>query len=184
MSNSQDTYARSQRRRQLQRMSPDELERIFSGPIGTAKSVMDNPSFDASNKLRGTIAKQLQEAITSLAGYRNAPTRTMRTLLTRLCLPGKVYPWVALPEKSYDEEILDCVDDAIRLLPSCTESEAITFVRRMLRLLYKEFPIIPSAVRKRIAVVSEYDPAYQWLDSSHGDRDAAVLLNAKPAGHA
>jgi hypothetical protein len=143
MSNSQGTRARAQRRRQLQRMPHDKLERIFSGPIGTALSVINNPTFDASDKLRGTIAKQITEAIASLAGYRNAPIRTMRTFLTRLCLPGKVYPWVALPPKSYDEEILDLVDDAIKLLPKFTDAEAAITARRMLRLLYKEFPIIP-----------------------------------------
>jgi hypothetical protein len=165
-------------------MPHDELERIFSGPIGTAEGILADPPFDASDKLRGTIAKQLQEAIASLAGYRNAPTRTMRALLTRLCLPGKVYPWVALGPKSHDEEILDLVDDAIRLLPSCTESKATILARRCLRLIYRKFSIIPSSVRKRIAALSEYDPAYQWLDSGYGDRDAAVLLNAKPQGHA
>jgi hypothetical protein len=64
-------------------MPQDELERIVNGcPIGIAKSIVENPSFDASDKLRGTVAKQIQEAIASLAGYRNAPIRTMRTLLT------------------------------------------------------------------------------------------------------
>jgi hypothetical protein len=167
-------------------MPHDELERIFSGPIGTAEGILADPPFDASNKLRGTLAKQLQEAIASLAGYRNAPVRTMRTLISRICLPGKVYPWVALGPKSYDEEILDLVDDALRLLPTRTEPEAATFARRLLRLIRREFEWASDSprIRKRIAALSEYDPVYKWMAGSYGDRDGSLLLNAKPAGHA
>jgi hypothetical protein len=154
MSSNSQIPARLKRRRQLEKQMeeldlsfPNKIKRIVSCPIATAEAVLSLPPPGPSPILCGTCAKRLSKAIASVPGYRNVPTRTMRGLIKKLNRRVS-YPYAELPPKTYDEELVELVDDMIRkIFPHLRHHECTPIARRLLALITKESPIIPDYLK-------------------------------------
>jgi hypothetical protein len=215
MSNSQ-ALAHLKRRRQLEKQRrngefdanfPSKIKRIVSGPIATAEGILNNwPPSKISPILRGTCAKQLSAALASVQGYRNVPSKTMRSLIKRLCPCPIVYPYAELPPKTHDEEVLEIIDEILRQhFPFWRHEECTPVAKRLLKLLNDTFDgSIPAHARKYeetlAKFVPEYKPKPNWnaqfeahqtlseqlsqMNNHTRYLQAMALLNAKPQGHA
>ncbi len=78
----------------------------------------------------------------SVAGYRGAPIRKTKNLLSKLCTPGIPYPYAQLPPKGPGEEIIDIANEAIRLMPHMRTKDAETLAHRLLIKITELYPSI------------------------------------------
>lgn len=201
-SNSHILRARSQRRMQLETMDHRKINAICDTPIATAEAILSLPS--PSPTLRGTCAKQLSEAMASLSGFKGAPTRKMKSLVTKLCPPGRTIPYATLPPMAPGEELIELARDVVKAMPHLRGHQAKAISSKLLRLLDQFFPTVPAEIRKVHQTLQKFVPDYvpspdflaqfqdrrtlseqlAAIDREYLYRQAVALFDAKPAGHA
>jgi len=208
--NRPDSYA--WRRLQLDNMdaNPNLIDRIVDTPIKTAESILNlathNPKA-VSLVLRGTAAKQIQNAMGAIAGYKKAPLRKMRAIIQELC-PGApyqvpYYPHAELPPKNIIEEIETLATEVVDLLAYLKTHEANEISHRMLKLIEK-YDCLSNDLKRQVTILAKFDPTYrpppnfsaqfqehkslseqlEQMNKDHRYAQALKLFTTPPKGHA
>ena len=157
------------RRKQLAHMdNPNLIARIVDTPIATAEGILDLARYNpkrVSLILRGTAAKQLQNAMGTLAGLKiKTPLRKMRRLIEELCpgVPYQVpyYPHAELPPKTIIEEIQDLATEVVDHLAYMKTDEAQEISHRMLTLIQK-YDCISNDLKRQVTILAKFDKTYR-----------------------
>lgn len=175
------------RRQQLAHMDSHKLDAICEPAIATVQAILALPSPGPSPTLRGTAGKYLNDALASVAGYRRAPIRKMKNLLSKLCTPGKAYPYADLPPKGPGEELIELAKDVVKAMPLLRGDEAATSARRLLKLIDEFYPITPTELTKIKRALAKFVPDYiepPDLRAQFIPHLTLPLMKMPPAGHA
>jgi hypothetical protein len=172
----------------LKHMDSRKLDAIVDPAIGTAEGILAlakrNPEA-VSLILGGTAGKYLSDAMGKVAGYKGAPIRKMKNLLSKLCTPGMPYPYAELPPKGIDEQEIELAEEAIRLMSHLEGHEATTLARRTLALFHKTFTLLPPHAEKQMRILAKFVPNYVPPPddiNAHNMLQAHALMKMPSAG--
>ena len=191
-------------------MDQRKIDAICDPAIGTAQSILDlaarNPKA-VSLILRGTAGKYLRRhdglnRRLSRCSHQEDEKPSLQALY-----PGHSIPLRRTPTQSFDEEVIELADYALKRFAYLRTHEAEALARRLLAL-FQKYSIGPSQAKKQINTLSKFVPDYkpepdlraqfiphltlaeqlQAFDQDHRHKkyleQARALMKMPPAGHA